>query len=268
MRKVIRFTKAVLLALVGVSIFCLPCPSRAADTLDETLTGIDKQMRSIDKLKDLEDACLDLLETYKDQKDVGKIYATIALAYAHRNTSFQKQKVAYYCEKALKYPQEIKTASDLYINWSLALYNTFISDECDRPSAEVRRDCAIVALRGIKMLLDNKIPTQAPPPVVCTAHDLNSNNPDYEEERRKHDEEKAAFEKHELITNLISKREILEYVAADIYCLQPVNFSELKRTANSILKDRETVERILAKAQERLNKRNEQDNDESSEEER
>lgn len=247
----------ILIKLLVVSLVAgfamLPSALYAQDDLDKSLAGLETQMRQGVELKTLEESALVLLDTYQTKTEIGKIYAKIARIYYLREPSREKEKIIQYCDLALRYPQDIETATDLYIHWGMTLSNKCLYIQGDT-YVEMRNECAAVLLKGIKLLQDNKIPLQEVKYSALGAHDTSESNPDREAELEKQRIEREAFQRGKLINSLVSKRKVLESTLAYQCAKEPYDLDTLYQMAYKTLKSRSEADRLVRMAENEIKK--------------
>lgn len=155
---------------LAVVLICLAVPSLAAD-LTASLADVERQYKNGADMKQVEQACLGLLDSYPAPSDTGKIYAEIPILYMtayggtkqSQTAALSAASVISYCQTALTYPLDSATATKVYLVWGLTEEKSApygLSSDTDFSAASARATAAY--LKGLKYLADQGVPDVKP----------------------------------------------------------------------------------------------------------
>jgi hypothetical protein len=248
---------------VGLALVSLSVASYAQASLDDRLSAIEKSDTGAADLVSFEASCLELLKTFTKPEEAGKVYAKIAEAFGGRiarkkwaekkGPDADHSKALLYCAKAVQYPLDVSTAAKTYQFWGYALQWTPAGPRKTPPKeyAKLRPAALTAALKGLNILLDNKVPLVSPP---LPGVGLVTAFPSTPELDKKHDAEVAARAEADRLEELAMRRGVLERGIVSMCTRSPRSSDELRRIAGDILKDhKDVVDDLVARVESNIN---------------
>ena len=237
---------AVLSCLIFVEGFAAASESKECVALEERLALIESQAKTGGDLAKLEAELLAMAQQSWPPEEKGKIYATAAAIYAARSPITQPNKLKAYATKALEYPLDLLHKTLMYVDLSIAqvaTYDSVAPMEYLKHRAEIAEPC----LRGLKLLLDNKVPAERVPVPGVGKFDVSPSSPDYQRVWKEHEAQMAARAKAQSLNELVRWRIWLTGNIVAMYSLGADGTQELKELAKDILKDDRVVGELLTR---------------------
>jgi len=251
-------------SLVSIAtIVCILSAFLSGETLDPNVS-LERSLSTIaakDKgegtdVRNLENACLNLLEKHNSPQDKGIIYAKIAFVYSGKGYSSPNDmriaKTKEYCKKALTQPLEPITSAEIYS----CLAGAQTAYKWNRPNQEftkARKESIENYLTALKVVLDNNAPAEKTEPPGVGKYDINPANPDYDKVVQKHQQELTVRQKWNSDQKLYILRRGLIGQCVDLYSHRPYDTEELETYAREMLKGHDDViDELIAKVNERI----------------
>lgn len=201
----------------------------------------------IRSLEEKERKSLALLEAHHSDLDKGRIYSSIALIYSAHGWFGPEigAKAAKYCEEALKYPLDVKTAAHIYSYFgdNLIHLENHSSHLAGEALSAHRKKIVRLYLKGLKLIMDNVIQDKAEPLPGVGKYECDGPCP---EEEKKHAAQMAERRRIENQNDLVQLRDMLSGNIIGQY--SETSTDELEQLAQPILTSahRKTIDRLLA----------------------
>lgn len=202
-----------------------------------------------------------LLAAHPAPEDRGRIYADLAEVLC--NTGMKDPEAIILATKdALACPLDPSVSMRVHVAYGDALQvkNRGVTDDALRA---VRGDIAKVYLEGVKVGLDGGAPEEKLPLLPVEILNIRGDEPRFQKAIREHDEA-AANEIRKHANELLERRNALEGQVVYLYTRRPYDTDELKRIAADALKNDSAVQRIVAKVDAGILKREEAGRDSAS----
>ena len=211
--------------------------------------------RSFEKESDYtlaETDALKLLDAFPTSFATGKVCLAIEKIWA-KNIGARPEKVAEYCEKSLRSPQDADEACKLYVDWGSALKRQRQDTEGMTDSVKARREIVKPYLRAWSIVFRNDIPDklQDIPDVGVGKFDYGGSETDqvYLAMVKQHDAEWKASERARIKRELVLCRAtIVADCIAQLYGGQN-GISDLRADAKAELHDPAAVEDLVQRVQ-------------------
>jgi hypothetical protein len=208
--------------------------------------------------------CLKLLANCSTLDETGKVYLALAEMYKC-NGLLYSDKIAEYCELALKYPQDTLATCNLFSTlgdaFEIKYEKTFkIPEKLEKVRPEITR-CYLAALA---IIYTNHAPEkwQKPPAVnpvytkVPHTDDPNFNSEPFvrrnEQEVKRHEAEMQARKRINLENNLLIFRDPVIAQVGELYNYPPNKLGELREAALQAFQNTNTVEMFMDKIRARV----------------
>jgi hypothetical protein len=222
--------------------------------LDAALAAVDRQFPGGGDPKTIEDKFLPLLKEYKTPEDAGRIYAQITRTYEQSGPKAEPAKLLAYCTKALQYPLDLLDDTKMHLTSGIEL-RRMAPKEGGAEYARARRTFVMPFLTGLKLLLDNKVPAEPPPPPLLKSYPLSPGTPDYEENLGKWRQERARYEAYLRLEDLVCTGRVLIGAIAGSYSDKPYATDELQQLATVVLKDKDMVQQLVTRTEANIKSR-------------
>ena len=236
----------MILANTGTQLF-----STQAD-LNERLTAIERRAgKPGADLNKLEAEALKLTQQFQSPADLGKIYFRIAQLYRNFIKPGDMRdiltKMRDYSAKALGYPLGFHDHVRAYIDVGSAAWG--LVNETSKDWPHYRRDIAISFLRGLKLLIDNGVPSEPVdlPGIIKFDCDDPQNDAICKALHEKHDRQVEARKRAQEINDLQLLRAGLTDNIVGAYTVDGQAIEELEEISSQILKDDALVSSLLTK---------------------
>ncbi len=206
----------------------------SGESLQARLSKIEaRRIGAKGEMETLEKDALKLLKEFKSPKEKALIYATIATMFASSADKDEK-KIQQYCQKALKFPQELATSLRLHVFLAGSLQRDAMALKDNKKRKDeflkVREDAMNTCLIGLKLVIEKqKVKTRQPPPAVGK-YDFTGSPRDPENAKLIQQHEKEMKARMEIVfqNKLIDYREIFVRKVASLYALSLYDMKKLK----------------------------------------
>lgn len=193
-----KFTK-LCLYLLFLSAISINSAHAQAQSLQRRISEIkEKNDKQCLPLAVCEKEYLKLLENYESPKDRGEVFSVIARMYA-RDLAANTSNVVRYCEEALEYPLDVAQSAQLHI-YVGNVREIESRHAGDRKANMLKRQAVASYLKGLGIVMENlkvesleHLVTEVGQPRVDTVT-VPENDPSYEDLKKRHDEQVAAFD--------------------------------------------------------------------------
>jgi hypothetical protein len=199
---------------------------------------------TLEEVLQLEENCLKLLKDHNSPTEKGMIYATITLIYSRHgygssnDGKYKLTKSIEFGKKALKYPiPDVLLKCRVYSDLAGAIFIKAKEDPNEN-FIESRRRAVDIALKGLKIALDNKAPKERlePPEMIVVPNIIsNNNNPAYQKAMEKYKKQLAEWEQFRYLNKLYLHRSALSSQCITLYSEEPYDVQEFKKYAQKIL---------------------------------
>jgi hypothetical protein len=220
--------------------------------LNERLMAIERRVgKPGTDLNKLEAEALSLTRQFRSPSDLGKIYFRIAQLYRDSIKPGDMQdiltKIRDYSAKALEYPLDLHDHVRAYIDMGSAAWG--LVNETSRDWPRYRPDIASSFLSGLKLLIDNGVPSEPVPlPGVDKIDCGDPQSPVCKAMQEDHDRQLAARRRAEEINKIQLLRATLTDNIVGVYTVdRQAPIEELKEISSQILKDDALVSSLPTK---------------------
>jgi len=156
-------------------------------------------------------------------------------------------KVRDYSAKALQYRLDFRDRVRAYMDMGSATWG--LAEDTSEDWPRYRRDIAVSFLRGLKLLLDNGVPSEPVPLQGIIKFDCDDpqNDPECKALREEHDrQEKAWYRAQETNKLQLLRAGLIENIVG-LYAVDGLAIEELEENLSQILKDDAMVSTLLTK---------------------